>query len=274
MKYKLEIPPVSGGPIRQDGIEIQTLGTCTRVYVPKIGSDGYLLTGFGVDEEGVKEREEFERKLRMSEGQLKADSDYWKTFKIQVGNQGLILDTSNALDSLRVKVLKADPDVATSIEEWKKYPSKYLFIITSKEETAVKTNKSRNEKIEAYKLFSAMTPNDKRGALIRYGTSTKTADSMDLEVLEDELGTLMERNFATFIRICSDELLKTKVLIERYVAAGIIARTSSDPKLDNQELTYNGNSLGHNLTAVAEFMLDKKNAKVIQAMKMLFKDKV
>ena len=273
MKYTLEIPPVAGGPIRRDGIKIQTLGTCTRVYVPKIGSDGYLLTGFGVDEEGVKERKEFETKLRMSDGGLKSESDYWKTFKIQVGNQGLILDTSNALDALRVKVLKADPDVATSMEEWKKYPSKYLFIITSKEEKAVKTNKARNEKAKAYALFSAMTPNDKRGALIRYGTSTKTADTMDLDVLEDELGTLMERNFSIFIRTCSDDLLKTKVLIERYVAAGIIERTSSDPKLDNQELKYNGNSLGHNLTAVAEFMLDKKNAEVIQTIKKVFKGK-
>jgi len=270
MNYKLEIPPVIGGPIRKNGKQMKSFGNCNSTYSLCMGKSGSLNTSFDHTDESVKEREQFEKELQLNQGQLKANSSWWDLFKIDVPDQGLSLDDNQPLDRLRIKILKADKGIANSKIEYAKAPHKYIYILLSEQIEASTQNKRRDLIGTAYGIFNTLSENDMKDALSLYGKSLTILQNMVPDTIKKELGDKMEENPAVFINLLNDEIYKSKATVIRYVNAGVLQKGSAKPTFD-QELLYEGNSLGLTLEQVARFILDKKNSKIKQAIETQYK---
>ncbi|MFA5396455.1 MAG: hypothetical protein WC346_10655 [Methanogenium sp.] len=265
MKYKLDTKPELSNIITKNGKKVDHMGKCGTTYTLSFGRLGYN-TGIENTEEGEKERMAFEKALSLAPGTLNAYSDYWKNFYIHIPVSGLNLDDENPLDALYLKILKADKEVAQSTEEYKDAPNKFLFILRSIDIESKLNNDKRELKIKAYALYSAMSLDEKRNALLMFNRPYSMIESMSALAIESDLGDEMDNNYKKFINIASDKKLKVKAEIIFYINKNIIQKGSSKFTYD-QELYFNGELIGSTLEEAAVFLTSSKNSKVIEAIR-------
>lgn len=253
MQYKLK-------PIRKDVFSKITRYSNTHV---KIGPSLSITSGDPVTGLTQEDESYFEDKLRMQPGTLSPKSDYWITFHIPVGEDGLILNTENPEHELYVKFLKADMLVANGYSDRK---STAEFVLSCDDEEAKVSNESRKHKKEAYKIFSTLTPNDMRGILLMLG---KPAQDVSDDIVEDQLGSEMEANFEKFVSIAGDEKLKYKVFLTKAVNYGLVRR---DGKSNFADFYYKEVFLGKGIKEAADFIIAKANAAVYTGIKKELND--
>lgn len=270
MKYKLEAAQAVGGPVRKNGKPLNRFGNCFSVYSPVVGRNGSLITGFDHTEESKKVREKLEDELQLNRDDLKASSKYWNNFKITIPDSGVYLDDTSPLDKLKITVLKADPGVANSKTIYSNAPQSYLFLLTSEQIEAETKNTKRTLMRKAWGIYEGLTLNDKKDLLLLYGKGQGLLSNMTDAIVERELEDKIEENYSTFINLASDEKYKSKATIIKYVNKGVLTRGTAKKSYD-QELLYNGESLGLTLNEVADFLLAKKNDKIRKAIELQYK---
>lgn len=270
MKYRLEIPVIKSKILTKKGKPVTIIGDCKQTYTLSTTIDGARRTGFENDSKGDKEREKFEKDLSLQEGSLKQYSPYWDNFFIHVPSSGVILDDSNLLDSLKIKVLLADTSVAKSMSEYENAPHKYLFILRSEQLEAANKNNKREIIGKAYAILNKMSMDEKRNLLMIYGKSSQMVDAMSPETVESSVGDAMEDNYGKFIELAGDDKLKIKSLIIRYINKGIITKHNYKGTYD-QDLYFETEKLGYGLEETALFLLDTKNAKIKTAIEAQYK---
>lgn len=264
MKYKLELPLKENKILTKNGKKVAIIGDCTITYSLSSSMDGSRITGFDSTEASVKERIKLENELFLKEGSLLPYSTYWDTFFIHVPARGVILDDSNPLDRLKLKVLGVDKKVAKSIQEYESNPTKFLFILKSTQLESVNRNKRRELVGKAYGILNKLSANDKLDVLMLYGKTGAIVNNMSPEVVEASLGDLMEENYEKFIMIAGDSKLKVKSLIIKYIEKGIITKGNRQSTYD-QDLYYEGERIGFGLDEAVVWLLDSKNAQTRQA---------
>lgn len=177
--------------------------------------------------------------------------NFWDNFMVRLTKQDNILDLSNPEDYIKYKVLLANKDfIAPSLQELEDHPkATYQFVIIHENEESQASKKKMNATMQAYMEFGKIQDNaDILRTIIETIDGRPTSKNSKIEFLQDKVGKLIQADAKLFVRVASDPLLGTKVLIKKAIEGGLISNRGGMLYLkadgtplcgDNEEPTLN-----------------------------------
>lgn len=177
--------------------------------------------------------------------------NFWDNFMVRLTKQDNIFDLSNPEDYIKYKVLLANKDfIAPSLQELEDHPkATYQFVIIHENEESQASKKKMNATMQAYMEFGKIQDNaDILRTIIETIDGRPTSKNSKIEFLQDKVGKLIQADAKLFVRVASDPLLSTKVLIKKAIEGGLISnrggmlylKADSTPLCgDNEEPTLN-----------------------------------
>lgn len=179
----------------------------------------------------------------------KKKDNYWEDFTVRLTKEDSYLNLADPDDYIKYKVLLANKDfIAPSIEYMEEHPkATYQFVIIGEGDSAKSVKKKTNINTQAYMTFGKIQDDaNKLRVIIETLESKPTAKNTKLEFLQEKIGRLIQADAKLFLKVASDPMLDTKVLIKQSIEAGLIAnrggllylRSDGTPLCgDNQEPT-------------------------------------
>lgn len=201
---------------------------------------GQLVTGLNEEEE--------ERLGKVLGKDLSKLSNFWLDYRVTITGDELILRTENPEDELKHLMLKAhwrvqnDPNKPNALAD---------YVLESTVEKAKRNVSTASLKIKAYSLYAKLTMQEKRDLLKLYPGFAKT-DNVQDDIIEDNLITSLEKDYAKFIRVVEDKDRNSKVFVEELVSAKILNKNKNMYK-------YGDDVLGHNIESTIAHLDDPKN---------------
>lgn len=182
------------------------------------------------------------------------DSNESGLASVTLFKQDNILNLADPEDYIRYKILLANKDyIAPSYEYYEDHPkATYEYYITSEEAESKEALRSVGNKSKAYLELGTMKDNiNKMRVLLEILTGKATSPNTKSEYLQVELSKNIEGNAKEFLRIVSDPLLDTKVLIKECLEAGFISKRGDwySLKSDNSPLCEAGEDPTLNVAA-------------------------
>jgi hypothetical protein len=178
---------------------------------------------------------------------LKANSDFWKTFFIRTSGIDMIFETEQAMDELRYLFCKSHKRVKASIFEHKATAN---FVLVNEEEEARKSNVHNKAKRQSMRELDKMSTEDHRKALRIYG---RRSENLAAEVAENRLFEIVEGDPQGFLdKWVNNQARETQYIIERAVAENIIRR-------NKRQYTYGTETIGYGIEDAIAYMEDPKN---------------
>ena len=177
--------------------------------------------------------------------------NFWDNFMVRLTKQDNILDLSNPEDYIKYKVLLANKDfIAPSLQELEDHPkATYQFVIIHENEESQASKKKMNATMQAYMEFGKIQENaDILRTIIETIDGRPTSKNSKIEFLQDKVGKLIQADAKLFVRVATDPLLSTKVLIKKAIEGGLISNRGGMLYLkadgtplcgDNEEPTLN-----------------------------------
>ena len=166
--------------------------------------------------------------------------------KVRLTKQDNYLNLNDPEDYIRYKILLANKDyIAPSLQVLQDTPkATYQFVIISEaEETKVaKTNMSST--MLCYKEFGKVEDDaDTLRVIIETIDGRPTSKNAKLEFLQTKVNDLIQTNSKLFLKVITDPMLSTKVLIKKAIEAGLISnrgnflylRSDNTPLCENNE---------------------------------------
>ena len=166
--------------------------------------------------------------------------------KVRLTKQDNYLNLNDPEDYIRYKILLANKDyIAPSLQVLQDAPkATYQFVIISEaEETKVaKTNMSST--MLCYKEFGKVEDDvDTLRVIIETIDGRPTSKNAKLEFLQTKVNDLIQTNSKLFLKVITDSMLSTKVLIKKAIEAGLISnrgnflylRSDNTPLCENNE---------------------------------------
>jgi hypothetical protein len=203
-----------------------------------------------------KEARELEEKLGYPVGHLNPNSEFWIDYKISIGTEDKIIDRSTPQGELEYKVLAARKIVAKDQGELRINPYAE-FLMYDKEIEADESNRKRKKKVEAYKIYAELTPDEMRDILTAYG---KKPEEMSPKIMEDLLGQEVELDPVKFVSIAKDDNFEFKVFINKCINNGILRKRGSMITIVNAtDETEGKDVIGVDLEDTIRFIKDPKN---------------
>lgn len=194
-----------------------------------------LKSGAFADVLTKKEKEFLEYTLGLEVNAMsvyKTNNNFWSTANtngissVTLFKQDNFFDLSDPTDYIKYKILLANKDfVAPSLQTLQDQPkATYEFVVVSDtEKTKVATSKMSYKK-QCYKELGKVEDNiDIMRLIIETIDGRPTAKSTKLELLQTKADDLIQANAGLFLKVITDPLLPTKVLIKKAVEAGVIA---------------------------------------------------
>ncbi|MGN1342143.1 MAG: hypothetical protein ACI4VL_02815, partial [Bacilli bacterium] len=132
-------------------------------------------------------------------------------------------DLSNPVDYIKYKILLANKNViAPSLQVLEDKPkATYQFVIISENDEAKVAKSDMNITMRCYKEFGKIEGDkDKLRLIAELITGKPTAPNVKTDILEAQINKLIQKDGKMFLRIATDELLDTKVLIKKSLEAG------------------------------------------------------
>lgn len=179
------------------------------------------------------------------------DSNEGGINKVRLTKQDNYFNLADPEDYIRYKILLANKDyIAPSIQVLQDYPkATYQFVIISEgEETKIaKTNMSTT--MLCYKEYGKIENDiDTLRVIIEIFSGKSTSSNTKLEFLQTKINEFIQTDSKLFLKIITDPMLSTKVLIKKCIEAGLIAnrgnylylRSDGTPLCENgEEPTFN-----------------------------------
>lgn len=185
------------------------------------------------------------------------EDNFWDTSndqgisKVTLYKHDNYLDLSNPVDYIKYKILLANKDrIAPSAQALQDTPkATYEFVLLSDNEENSMAKANINTKMQCYKEFGKVEDNpDILKLIIETIDGRVLATGTKLEIMQTKINDLIQQNSKLFLKVITDKLLPTKVLINKAIAAGIISRRGNYLYLkkdntplcnNNQEPTFN-----------------------------------
>ena len=171
--------------------------------------------------------------------------------KVRLTKQDNYLDLSNPEDYIKYKVLLANRDyIAPSLQEVEDHPkATYQFVIIHENEESKASKKKLSATMQAYMEFGKIQENpDILRTIIETIDGRPVAKTSKIEFLQDKVGKLIQADSKLFVKVVTDPMLNTKVLIKKAVEEGLISnrggmlylKSDGTPLCeDNEEPTLN-----------------------------------
>jgi len=140
---------------------------------------------------------------------LKPTSEYWHDFSIRLTSKDLFLNPENPVDEIKLKLLRAHPEVANNTAE---VTPKTVFILYDEVEEAQKESKKFDYIIQAYKYIADMSSDDRRDFLKLFGYA-KQSHKMVEDSVKNKLRELADVDAKAFCDRYEDKHKMDKILI-------------------------------------------------------------
>ena len=188
------------------------------------------------------------------------NNNFWSTAnergvsKVELHKSDNYLDLSNPIDYIKYKILLANKDIiAPNLQSLQDQPkASYEFVIISESEKSRAATTRVNAKKLCYKALGKIENDiDTLRLVVETIDGRPTAASVSLEALQVKADDLINASAGTFLKVVSDPLLPTKVLIRKGIEHNLIARRGNYlyNKEDNTPLCENGQEPTLNIAA-------------------------
>lgn len=198
----------------------------------------------------------------------KTNNNFWSTANtngisdVTLFKQDNFFDLSDPTDYIKYKILLANKDfIAPSLQALQDQPkATYEFVIISDiEKTKIATSKMSYKK-QCYKELGKVEDNiDIMRLIIETIDGRPTAKSTKLDILQTKADDLIQANAGLFLKVITDPLLSTKVLIKKAVEAGIIANRGNYLYLRDGNLPLCNDGQDPTLNIAAAFLNEPKH---------------
>lgn len=177
--------------------------------------------------------------------------NFWDNYQVRLTKQDNFLNLADPDDYIKYKVLLANKDlIAPSLQDLEDHPkATYQFVIIHENEESQASKKKMNATMQAYMEFGKIQENaDILRTIIETIDGRPTSKNSKIEFLQDKVGKLIQADAKLFVRVATDPLLSTKVLIKRAIEGGLISnrggmlylKSDGTPLCgDNEEPTLN-----------------------------------
>lgn len=171
--------------------------------------------------------------------------------KVRLTKQDNYFNLSDPEDYIRYKILLANKDyIAPSMQALQDYPkATYQFVIISDGEETKMAKNNMSATMMCYKEFGKIENDiDILRVIVEIISGKPTAPTSKLEFLQTKVNELIQTNSKMFLKVVTDPLLSTKVVIKKGIEAGLIAnrgnylylRSDNSPLCElNEEPTLN-----------------------------------
>ena len=177
--------------------------------------------------------------------------NFWDNYQVRLTKQDNFLNLADPDDYIKYKVLLANKDlIAPSLQDLEDHPkATYQFVIIHENEESQASKKKMNATMQAYMEFGKIQENaDILRTIIETIDGRPTSKNSKIEFLQEKVGKLIQADARLFVRVATDPLLSTKVLIKKAIEGGLISNRGSMLYLkadgtplceDNEEPTLN-----------------------------------
>lgn len=177
--------------------------------------------------------------------------NFWDNYQVRLTKQDNFLNLSDPDDYIKYKVLLANKDlIAPSLQDLEDHPkATYQFVIIHENEESQASKKKMNATMQAYMEFGKIQENaDILRTIIETIDGRPTSKNSKIEFLQEKVGKLIQADARLFVRVATDPLLSTKVLIKKAIEGGLISNRGGMLYLkadgtplcgDNEEPTLN-----------------------------------
>lgn len=155
------------------------------------------------------------------------DSNEAGISKVTLRKQDNFLDLSNPNDYIKYKILLANKDfIAPSIKELEDFPkATYQFVIIAEGEETKTAKKNMTILMQCYTLYGKIEDDvDALRVVIETLTGVTVHKNTKKDFLQTKINDLIQSNSKMFLKVASDPLLSTKVLIRKSIEAGTIVK--------------------------------------------------
>lgn len=152
--------------------------------------------------------------------------NYWDNIQVRLTKQDNILNLADPDDFIKYKVLLANKDfIAPSLQDLEDHPkATYQFVIIHENEETNASKKKMNATMQAYMEFGKIQENaDVLRLIIETIDGRPTSKNSKIEFLQEKVGKLIQADAKLFVKVATDPLLNTKVLIKKSIEGGLIS---------------------------------------------------
>lgn len=154
------------------------------------------------------------------------DSNESGISRVRLTKQDNYLNLADPEDYIRYKILLANKDyIAPSLQALQDSPkATYQFVIISEDDETKSAKDNMSATMKCYKEFGKIE-NDINTLRVIVETidGRPTAPTVKLEFLQGRINALIQADSKIFLRVITDPMLSTKVLIKRAIEAGLIS---------------------------------------------------
>lgn len=177
--------------------------------------------------------------------------NFWDNYQVRLTKQDNFLNLADPDDYIKYKVLLANKDlIAPSLQDLEDHPkATYQFVIIHENEESQASKKKMDATMQAYMEFGKIQENtDILRTIIETIDGRPTSKNSKVEFLQEKVGKLIQADAKLFVRVATDPLLSTKVLIKKAIEGGLISNRGGMLYLkadgtplcgDNEEPTLN-----------------------------------
>lgn len=177
--------------------------------------------------------------------------NFWDNYQVRLNKQDNFINLADPDDYIKYKVLLANKDlIAPSLQDLEDHPkATYQFVIIHENEESQASKKKMNTTMQAYMEFGKIQENvDILRTIIETIDGRPTSKNSKIEFLQEKVGKLIQADARLFVRVATDPLLSTKVLIKKAIEGGLISnrggmlylKADGTPLcVDNEEPTLN-----------------------------------
>lgn len=147
--------------------------------------------------------------------------------KVTLKKQDNYLDLSDPSDYIKYKILLANKDlVAPSLDALEKYPkATYQYVLIGDGEDIDQAKSNMTYTMMCYKEYGKVEENaDILKLIIEIIEGRPVANSSKLPFLQTKVNDLIQNNPKRFLKVVTDKMLPTKVLIRKAIQAGTIVK--------------------------------------------------
>ena len=170
--------------------------------------------------------------------------------KVTLRKQDNYLNLANVEDYIRYKILLANKDyIAPSLEALETNPkATYQFVILTEDSETKSAKKGMTILMQCYTAYGKIEDDvDALRVIIETLTGVTVHKNTKKEFLQTKANELIQGNSKMFLKIATDPMLQTKVLIRRCIEEGLIAHRGNQyyikegniPMCEDGEPTFN-----------------------------------
>ena len=192
----------------------------------------------------------------------KKENNYWSNYQVRLTKQDNFLDLSVPDDYIKYKVLKANSNfIADSLEILQDKPkATYQFVMIREGEEESNESEKLSATMRCYMEYGKIKDDkDTLKCIIELIDGRPIAANSKIELLQGKINNLIQADSKLFLKIITDPLLSTKVLINKAIEAGVISKRGDQYYLISSNSPLCGNNEDPTLNVAARYLNLPKN---------------